>query len=68
MSEPVLVDVITPLPEGWGICTNCEMLIAQAEMEMDTAEARCRAALAELERKKQRRQAATKDGEVVGEG
>ncbi|MBB5321379.1 MerR family transcriptional regulator [Marinobacter oulmenensis] len=42
--------------------------IAQAEMEMDTAEARCREALAELERKKQRRQAATKDGEVVGEG
>ena len=30
---PVQVEVITPLPEGWGICLSCEMLIAQAKMD-----------------------------------
>jgi hypothetical protein len=30
---PVQVEVITPLPEGWGICLSCEALIAQAEMD-----------------------------------
>jgi hypothetical protein len=29
---PVRVEVITPLPEGWGICLSCEALIAQAGM------------------------------------
>jgi len=30
---PVQVEVITPLPEGWGICLTCEALIAQAKMD-----------------------------------
>ena len=30
--NPVQVEVITPLPEGWGICLTCEALIAQVEM------------------------------------
>jgi hypothetical protein len=29
---PVQVDVINPLPEGWGICLTCEMLMAQADL------------------------------------
>jgi hypothetical protein len=28
--QPVQVDVISPLPEDWGLCSSCEMLIAQA--------------------------------------
>jgi hypothetical protein len=31
--NPVQVEVITPLPEGWGVCLTCEALIAQAGME-----------------------------------
>ena len=30
---PVNVEVITPLPEGWGICVTCEMLIADADID-----------------------------------
>ncbi len=30
--SPLEVDVITLVPEGWGMCLTCEMLIAQAEM------------------------------------
>ena len=30
---PVQVDVVAPLPEGWGVCFSCETLIAQAEMD-----------------------------------
>ena len=29
----VLVDVIYPLPEGWGICLSCEMLMARARLD-----------------------------------
>ena len=29
---PVQVEVITPLPEGWGVCLTCEMLIAQVDL------------------------------------
>ncbi|PJH74389.1 MAG: hypothetical protein CO064_12300 [Anaerolineae bacterium CG_4_9_14_0_8_um_filter_58_9] len=29
----VQVEVITTLPEGWGICLTCEALIAQAKMD-----------------------------------
>ncbi|MCG2582643.1 MAG: MerR family DNA-binding transcriptional regulator [Marinobacter sp.] len=36
--------------------------IAQAEMEMDTAEARCREALAELQKKKEKQKASEKAG------
>ena len=27
----IQIDVIMPLPEGWGICLSCEMMIAQAD-------------------------------------
>jgi hypothetical protein len=28
--RPVQVDVITPLPEGWGLCVTCESFMDQA--------------------------------------
>ena len=31
--RPIQVDVITLVPEGWGICTTCEMLMARAELD-----------------------------------
>jgi len=36
--NPVQVEVITPLPEGWGICLTCEALIAQADMDKPPCE------------------------------
>ena len=30
--QPVQVEVISPLPEGWGICLTCEAMIAHANM------------------------------------
>jgi hypothetical protein len=27
---PVTLDVIAPLPEGWGLCQSCELLMARA--------------------------------------
>lgn len=27
------LDVISPLPEGWGICLSCEMLMARAHVD-----------------------------------
>ena len=29
----IQVDVISPLPEGWGICLSCEMLMARANLD-----------------------------------
>jgi hypothetical protein len=29
---PVQVDVISPLPEGWGICLTCEAMMARANL------------------------------------
>ena len=29
----VELDVIAPLPEGWGICLSCEMLMARANLD-----------------------------------
>ena len=29
----VHVDVISPIPEGWGICLSCEMLMARANLD-----------------------------------
>jgi hypothetical protein len=29
----VRVEIITPLPEGWGLCLSCETLIAQAGLD-----------------------------------
>ena len=31
--NPVQVDVIFPMPEGWGICLSCEMLMARARLD-----------------------------------
>jgi len=31
--KPVQVEVISPLPEGWGICMSCEMLMARANLD-----------------------------------
>ena len=31
--NPVLVDVIYPMPEGYGICLSCEMLMARANLD-----------------------------------
>lgn len=30
---PVQIDVITPLPEGWGLCVTCEAFMAQASLD-----------------------------------
>ena len=32
MTKPVQIDVFFPVPEGWGICTTCEAMMAQAGM------------------------------------
>lgn len=29
---PVRVDVLAPLPEGWGLCLTCEAILSQAEI------------------------------------
>jgi hypothetical protein len=31
--QPVQVEVISPLPEGWGICLSCEALLARANLD-----------------------------------
>jgi hypothetical protein len=31
--DSVQVDVIFPMPEGWGMCLSCEMLMAQAGLD-----------------------------------
>jgi hypothetical protein len=33
MALPVQIEIITPLPEGWGLCMTCEMLIAHANLD-----------------------------------
>jgi len=30
--QPVQVEVISPLPEGWGICLTCEAMMARANL------------------------------------
>ena len=30
---PVSVDVIAVLPEGWGLCNSCELLMARANLD-----------------------------------
>lgn len=30
--NPVQLDVISPIPEGWGVCLSCEMLMARANL------------------------------------
>jgi hypothetical protein len=32
LMKPVQIDVFFLVPEGWGICTTCEMMMAQADM------------------------------------
>jgi len=36
--KTIQVDVLMPLPEGWGVCLPCEMLLAQAEVGQDPCE------------------------------
>jgi hypothetical protein len=36
---PVQVDVFAPLPESWGMCSSCEMLLGQTGMGQDQASA-----------------------------
>jgi hypothetical protein len=31
--KPILVEVIAPLLDGWGMCSSCEMLIARANLD-----------------------------------
>ncbi len=30
---PIRVDVIAPVPEGWGLCQACELLMARADLD-----------------------------------
>ncbi len=30
--SPVKIDVFFPVPEGWGFCTACEVMLAQANL------------------------------------
>lgn len=32
MNKPVQIDVFFLVPEGWGVCTTCEMMMSQADM------------------------------------
>jgi hypothetical protein len=36
--KPLHLDVIAPLPEGWGMCLSCEMLLARANLDQAPAE------------------------------
>ncbi len=36
--HPVPVEVIAPVPEGWGICLSCEMMMARANLTQAPAE------------------------------
>ena len=36
--QPVPIEVIAPLPEGWGICMSCEMLMARANLDTPPAD------------------------------
>ena len=29
---PIHVDVIAPIPEGWGLCHSCEVMLAEARL------------------------------------
>jgi hypothetical protein len=30
--HPIQIDVFYPVPEGWGICNTCEVIMAQADL------------------------------------
>jgi len=36
--KPVEVDVIAPLPEGWGLCVTCEMMMSRASLDKNPYE------------------------------
>jgi len=38
VTRPVLVDVITLVPHGWGLCMPCEVLIAETGLVKDPPE------------------------------
>ncbi len=33
MMPPIHVDVIAPVPEGWGLCQACELMLARADLD-----------------------------------
>jgi hypothetical protein len=35
---PVSIDVIAVLPEGWGLCNSCELLMARANLDQAPAD------------------------------
>lgn len=35
---PIRVDVIAPVPEGWGLCQSCEVLLASARLDQAPSE------------------------------
>jgi hypothetical protein len=38
MLTPIRVDVLMPLPEGWGLCSACEMLAGQAGLGQEPSD------------------------------
>jgi hypothetical protein len=30
--DPIHIDVFFPVPEGWGMCTSCEVMMSQASL------------------------------------
>ncbi|MGE5122908.1 MAG: hypothetical protein ACM3H7_00200 [Acidobacteriaceae bacterium] len=30
--KPVQIDVFFPIPEGWGMCSSCELIMSQADL------------------------------------
>ena len=30
--KPVLIDIFFPIPEGWGMCSSCELMMSQANL------------------------------------
>jgi len=35
---PIHIDIFFPVPEGWGLCTSCEMMISQANLDKASIE------------------------------
>jgi len=30
--KPIQIDVFFPVPEGWGLCSSCELILSQADL------------------------------------
>lgn len=35
---PLQIDVIAPVPEGWGLCQSCEVMLASARLDQAPSE------------------------------